>query len=718
MAKLTLNDLANLGGNPSSAQATLNSNNDALQAAFDNTLSRDGSGPNQMEADIDLNSNDLLNVQSIDAKQYMRNGVPFEQSVAYGNKLYQLFSGTGAQTTFTLLRDPASLGNLDVAIAGVTQRPGLDYTYTGTALTFSTAPAVGTDNIVVRFDEAVPVGSTIADSVVYSDPAPGVPVLLKTTQEILDGLPVSIMRFIPRGQHSAIFAETSGYDVSASFQDAFDAASPTRGIHLLVPQGLFNIPTVVTTSASKIRLFGSGKPRLVLAAGQSAGYIPFAIYNSGFEAHDLSITSATRSHCFYIQPQEAAALLDFSFTGLQGNGLFYMVRGDGASDRKIKNVLVQGCYNIAPVGQNSGHFFVDWGEDIRYIGNSIVNGYNTSGYGVADSTNIIIVGNTERDLQDTASVTEAACQIEDSAAANAVISGNSFEHDIWIAGSSGVTISGNACRRMRVSVGNADGHDVRDVLFSGNKAASIHIANFSGGTPPERISARFLNNTLDPDGKTVNGTEIAQLVYGEGSYITELELRGNRAITDATTNALQITRASGANYRFYDNDFGTLAHSVTSSGGRIYERGNRNRVKDSYVSVSLTSTFAISAGAWQTTVYNSEQDDINSEYSTSTGEFTPLESGTYIFHGHHTVDPDAAGSQMGIRLWNATDSAEIRRLAFPRAVDASSWGQPFYSGEVSLIAGKAYRIEHFLTGATTQFVTGTTLTFLEIVRVD
>lgn len=41
---------------------TINSNFEAIKEAFDNTLSRDGSTPNQMNADIDLNGNDLLNV--------------------------------------------------------------------------------------------------------------------------------------------------------------------------------------------------------------------------------------------------------------------------------------------------------------------------------------------------------------------------------------------------------------------------------------------------------------------------------------------------------------------------------------------------------------------------------------------------------------------------------------------------------------------------------
>ena len=46
---------------------TLNSNLEALRDAFENTISRDGSTPNSMEADLDLNDYDLLNVGEVDA---------------------------------------------------------------------------------------------------------------------------------------------------------------------------------------------------------------------------------------------------------------------------------------------------------------------------------------------------------------------------------------------------------------------------------------------------------------------------------------------------------------------------------------------------------------------------------------------------------------------------------------------------------------------------
>lgn len=58
----------------SSAINTLNQNWDAIQDAFDNTLSLDGSTPNAMNSDLDLNGNALLNVGVIDVDELTLNG--------------------------------------------------------------------------------------------------------------------------------------------------------------------------------------------------------------------------------------------------------------------------------------------------------------------------------------------------------------------------------------------------------------------------------------------------------------------------------------------------------------------------------------------------------------------------------------------------------------------------------------------------------------------
>jgi hypothetical protein len=47
------------------SQSQLNENFSNLNIALNNTLSLDGSAPNAMQGDLDLNDNDLLNVRAI-----------------------------------------------------------------------------------------------------------------------------------------------------------------------------------------------------------------------------------------------------------------------------------------------------------------------------------------------------------------------------------------------------------------------------------------------------------------------------------------------------------------------------------------------------------------------------------------------------------------------------------------------------------------------------
>jgi hypothetical protein len=58
----------------------LNANFTALRNAFDNTLSLDGSTPNAMGADLDLNNNDILNVNALEVVSLRSNGQDLDLS--------------------------------------------------------------------------------------------------------------------------------------------------------------------------------------------------------------------------------------------------------------------------------------------------------------------------------------------------------------------------------------------------------------------------------------------------------------------------------------------------------------------------------------------------------------------------------------------------------------------------------------------------------------
>lgn len=61
MAKLTLTNIANLQ-NETTVVSVINANNDAIEAALEKTFSRDGTSPNQIENDIDMNSKRIINL--------------------------------------------------------------------------------------------------------------------------------------------------------------------------------------------------------------------------------------------------------------------------------------------------------------------------------------------------------------------------------------------------------------------------------------------------------------------------------------------------------------------------------------------------------------------------------------------------------------------------------------------------------------------------------
>ena len=59
MAKLTLTDIQSAYA----SKNALNANFTRIETALENTLSRDGTTPNDMQADLDMNSHSLLNVK-------------------------------------------------------------------------------------------------------------------------------------------------------------------------------------------------------------------------------------------------------------------------------------------------------------------------------------------------------------------------------------------------------------------------------------------------------------------------------------------------------------------------------------------------------------------------------------------------------------------------------------------------------------------------------
>lgn len=169
--------------------AAINNNFTALESEFQNkVLYRDNptGEPNSMAVDLDMNSNDILNVASI-------NGVPISPSggvlvdidamnaiyndtvvakdeavdaaataVAVANSLsgtnsVQRFSGDGVTTSFSIAVPTGSL-NVTVYIGGIYQQTNT-WSHVGSNIIFTAAPPAGANNIEVVIDASIPTGS-------------------------------------------------------------------------------------------------------------------------------------------------------------------------------------------------------------------------------------------------------------------------------------------------------------------------------------------------------------------------------------------------------------------------------------------------------------------------------------------------------------------------------------------------------------------------------
>jgi hypothetical protein len=124
MAKLTLETFTTLV-NETSAVQTLNNNNAAIVAALENTLSRDGTVPNQMESSIDMNSNRLTNL--LDAE-------------------------SGSEPVTKRQLDSAILGSASFTIPVVAAIKVSDYGSTDTAIQSAITAAQGAGHGVVIVD--------------------------------------------------------------------------------------------------------------------------------------------------------------------------------------------------------------------------------------------------------------------------------------------------------------------------------------------------------------------------------------------------------------------------------------------------------------------------------------------------------------------------------------------------------------------------------------
>lgn len=136
----------------------------------------------------------------------------------------EAFNGTGAQVAYTLSGAPSTASALIVRIDGVVQTPITDFTVSGTTLTFTTAPATGTGNIVVQnFGIAAVVDTVGVDNVTGLSASTGaskVGFAQSGSGAIAEAVSVALQRLPHSAQYSSV----------ANFNTARNALTGTQGL--------------------------------------------------------------------------------------------------------------------------------------------------------------------------------------------------------------------------------------------------------------------------------------------------------------------------------------------------------------------------------------------------------------------------------------------------------------------------------------------------------
>lgn len=174
-------------------------------------------------------------------------------SLAFATYRYDTFTGNGSTTQFTLSADPVTLGNLDVAVGGVTQTPGTDYLLVAGVLEFTSAPPNGA-TILARFGEGIASGPSM-DSYDVRFRQAGTGSVDRTAEEKLRDQ-VCVFDFMTPAQISAVKAQTSTEDLSIPFQQAINTSK-----RVYIPKGRYRANVQID---SKTILEGDGSQSTIL----------------------------------------------------------------------------------------------------------------------------------------------------------------------------------------------------------------------------------------------------------------------------------------------------------------------------------------------------------------------------------------------------------------------------------------------------------------------
>lgn len=277
--KVTLADLANLQ-NEQTAVDLINNNSALIETGFNNTLSRDGTSPNQMNASLDMNSNTILNLplpnsateplRLQDAALLNGGGVITAYSLPTGGTTNQVLA-KNSNTSFdvhwsTIGSTPGALPTGGTANQALIKSSGTDYA----AAWVSSQPSL-----------ALPTGGTTGQYLAKSS---------GTNYAVAWTSPTSVNTFNVR-DYGAL-GDGSTNDTTA-FQNAWNAAKAVKG-KVLIPVAnsgaSYYVSTLNFTSADGVIVEGMGDGSLITCRANGAHFMDLSA-SSNIILRDFKVTS-------------------------------------------------------------------------------------------------------------------------------------------------------------------------------------------------------------------------------------------------------------------------------------------------------------------------------------------------------------------------------------------------------------------------------------------
>lgn len=230
----------------------LNTNFEALRDGFDNTLSLDGSTPNAMGADFDMNGYRVLNAGQIDTDALYLNGVAVRSATDVEFQTTYLtasYTGDGSTVAYSLSVNPQSEGNVSIYVDGVYQNKDT-FSLSGTTITFSEAPPLNSAIEIVYPSNTDTLNGSTSSAIVYNQGGTGAQD--RTVEQKLQEF-VSVKDFGAVGDGVA--------DDTAAFASAIGAYADAKTIY--VPAGTYLITSKLDLGINK-KIIGAGARNVLI----------------------------------------------------------------------------------------------------------------------------------------------------------------------------------------------------------------------------------------------------------------------------------------------------------------------------------------------------------------------------------------------------------------------------------------------------------------------